>query len=154
MLGAAQVDAGRPDAALRAYTRALNCDGETGLTSDVPDDTGWRVRAGMAKIHLSRNQYGDAADCLVGALVLNPTNAELHALLAHTYEAVGRSGDARRHLESAVMVSRAGPGAYLAFGYFFTKKAEEALLRGLVDNAESHLLLERIERLRAARAIA
>jgi glycosyltransferase involved in cell wall biosynthesis/GT2 family glycosyltransferase/tetratricopeptide (TPR) repeat protein len=154
MLGAAQVDAGHPKAALRAYTRALNCDGDIWLTSDVPDDTGWRVRAGMAKIYLAANQYGEAADCLVGALAQNPTNAELHALLAHTYEAVGRSGDARRHLESAVMVARAGPGAYLAFGDFFTKKAEEALLRGLVDNAESRLLLERIERLRAARAIA
>jgi glycosyltransferase involved in cell wall biosynthesis/Flp pilus assembly protein TadD len=154
MLGAAQVDAGRPKAALRAYSHALNCDGDTWLTSDVPDDTGWRVRAGMAKIHLAANQYGEAADCLVGAVALNPTNAELHALLAHTYEAVGRSGDARRHLESAVMVARAGPEAYLAFGDFFTKKAEEALLRGLVDNAESRLLLERIERLRAARAIA
>ena len=154
VLGAAQVDAGRPKAALRAYTRALNCDGDIWLTSDVPDDTGWRVRAGMAKIHLAANQYGEAADCLVGAVALNPTNAELHALLAHTYEAVGRSGDARRHLESAVMVARAGPEAYLAFGDFFTKKAEEALLRGLVDNAESRPLLERIERLRAARAIA
>jgi tetratricopeptide (TPR) repeat protein len=154
MLGAAQVDAGRPKAALRAYTRALNCDGDIWLTSDVPDDTGWRVRAGMAKIHLAANQHGEAADCLVGAVALNPTNAELHALLAHTYEAVGRSGDARRHLESAVMVARAGPDAYLAFGDFFTKKAEEALLRGLVDNAESRPLLERIERLRAARAIA
>jgi glycosyltransferase involved in cell wall biosynthesis/GT2 family glycosyltransferase/Flp pilus assembly protein TadD len=154
MLGAAQADAGHPKAALRAYTRALNCDGDTWLTSDAPDDTAWRVRAGMAKIHLATNQYAEAAECLVGALAQNPTNAELHALLAHTYEAVGRSGDARRHLESAVMVARAGPGAYLAFGDFFTKKAEEALLRGLVDNAESRLLLERIERLRAARAIA
>ena len=154
MLGAAQVDAGHPKAALRAYTRALNCDGDTWLTSDAPDDTAWRVRAGMAKIHLAANQYGEAAECLAGAVALNPTNAELHALLAHAYEAVGRSGDARRHLESAVMVARSGPGPYLAFGDFFTKKAEESLLRGLVDNAESRMLLERIERLRAARAIA
>ena len=51
-------------------------------------------------------------------------------------------------------VARAGPAAFAAFGDFFTKKAEEALLRGLVDNAESRPLLERIERLRAARAIA
>jgi glycosyltransferase involved in cell wall biosynthesis/GT2 family glycosyltransferase/tetratricopeptide (TPR) repeat protein len=154
MLGAAQVDDGHPKAALRAYARALSCDGDTWLTSDVPDDTAWRVRAGMAKIHLDANRHVEAAECLVGALALNPTSAELHALLAHAYESVGRSGDARRHLETAVTVARAGPDAYLAFGDFFTKKAEEALLRGLVDNAESRPLLERIERLRAARAIA
>jgi GT2 family glycosyltransferase/glycosyltransferase involved in cell wall biosynthesis/Flp pilus assembly protein TadD len=154
MLGTALVDAGRPKAALRAYTRALNCDGDTWLASDVRDDTAWLIRAGMGKIHLSRNQYQEAAQCLGGAVALNPRNAELHVLLARAYEAEGRSGDARRHLDSAVTVARAGPEAYVAMGDFFTKKAEEALLRGLVDNAESSMLLERIERLRAARAIA
>jgi hypothetical protein len=49
------------------------------------------------------------------------------------------------------MATRAGADAYLSLGDFFTKKAEEALLRGLVDNAENPLLRERIERLREAR---
>jgi hypothetical protein len=74
-------------------------------------------------------------------------------LLARAYEASGRSGDARRHLESAMEVARGGAESYAAMGDFFTKKAEEALLRGLVDNAESRPLLERLERLRASRAI-
>ena len=106
----------------------------------------------MGKIHLSHDQYREAAECLGGAVALNPRNAELHVLLARAYEAVGRSGDARRHLERATMVARAGPEAYVAMGDFFTRKAEEALLRGLADNAESRMLLERVERLRAARA--
>ncbi len=64
-----------------------------------------------------------------------------------------QSADARRQLERAMAVAGAGPEAYLAFGDFFTKKAEGALLRGLADNAENHALLERIERLRSARVI-
>ena len=154
MLGEALVDAGRPDAALRAYTRALECSGEMMLPGDAPDDTAWQVRGGMAKIHLAREEYAAAADCLTGAVALNPNDAELHALLARAYEATGRSVDARRHLERAVTVARGGAGAYIAMGDFLTKKAEEALLRGLVDNAESRVLLERIERLRAARTTA
>ena len=51
-------------------------------------------------------------------------------------------------------VARAGPGAYVEFGDFFTSKAEAALVHGLADNAESPVLLERIEQLRAARAMA
>jgi predicted Zn-dependent protease len=153
MLGDVLADAGRQKAALRAYARALDCAGDTERTSDVPDDTAWRVRAGMAKIFLSRNQPAEAAECLDGAVVRNPMNVELRVLLARAYEDVGRPGDATRQLERAIMGAGPGPIAYAAFGDFFTKKAEDALLRGLVDNAESRLLLERIERLRAARAI-
>jgi hypothetical protein len=49
------------------------------------------------------------------------------------------------------VAAAAGAEAHLAFGDFFTRKAEEALLRGLVDNAESRALLMRIERLREVR---
>ena len=149
----ALLDAGRPRAALRAYASAVNCDGQAALTWDGPDEVAWQARAGMARIHLSLHQYDEAAECLGGALARNPDHAELHLLLARAHEAAGRSGDARRHLESATAIARAGADSYAAMADFFTKKAEEALLRGLVDNAESRLLLERIERLRASRAI-
>ena len=154
-LGAARVEAGKFKAALRAYGRALNCTGDNWFDpgSDY-DDTAWLVRAGMGKIHLALRQYGEAAECFSSALMLNPVNSELHLWLARAYEALGHSVDARRHLEEATTGSRTGPEAYVAFGDFFTKKAEEALLRGLAQNAESTILLERIERLRAAQAIA
>jgi Flp pilus assembly protein TadD len=147
------VDAGDLEAALSAYTRALNCDGDTWLPSDAPDHTAWQVRAGMGKLHLLCEQYDQAAACLEGAVALNPMNAELHVLLARAYESTRRSKDAGRHLDRATMVAQAGPGAFVAFGDLFIKKAEDALLRGLVENAESRVLLERIERLRAVRAI-
>jgi Flp pilus assembly protein TadD len=153
MLGAALVDVGRLKAALRAYMHALDCAGDTWLPSDGPDDTVWQARAGLGKIHLALGQFGDAAECLSGAVALNPGDAELHLWLSRAYEAMGRSGDARRHLERATTVARAGPGAYVAMGDFFAKKAEEALLRGLAENAESRALLRRVEGLRAARAI-
>jgi tetratricopeptide (TPR) repeat protein len=105
----------------------------------------------MAKIHLAREEYGEAADCLAVAVAINSTNAELRVLLARAYESVGRSGDARRQLDQAVTAARGGSDAFLALGDFFTKKAEEALLRGLVDNPENRVVLERIERLRAVR---
>ncbi|HXN59801.1 MAG TPA: glycosyltransferase [Acidimicrobiales bacterium] len=153
-LGAAQVEAGKFKAALRAYGRALSCTGDSWLDpgSDY-DDAAWLVRAGMGKIHFALKQYGEAAECFGSALMVNPGHSELHLWLARAYEALGQSVDARRHLEEATTGSRTGPEAYVAFGDFFTKKAEEALLRGLAQNAESTLLLERIERLRAARAI-
>jgi tetratricopeptide (TPR) repeat protein len=149
MLGAALVDAGRPKPALGAYRRALNCAGDTWPAG--PDDTAWQVRAAMGRIHLACEEYTEAAECLSGAVALNPGSAQLRVWLARAYEAVGRSGEARRQLERAMTVARARPEAYLAFGDFFTRKAEEALLRGLADNAESRVLLERVERLRAAR---
>jgi len=152
LLGEALADAGRLDEALGAYARGLECGDEAMLPGDAPDDTAWQVRRGMAKIHLVREENAAAADCLAGAVALNPMDSDLHALLARAHEATGQSGDARRHLERAVTVARGGSGSYLAFCDFFTKKAEEALMRGLVDNAESRVLLERIERLRAARA--
>jgi glycosyltransferase involved in cell wall biosynthesis/GT2 family glycosyltransferase/Flp pilus assembly protein TadD len=154
MLGAALVDSGRQKAALRAYARALECVGETWLPPGDPDDTVWQVRAAMGKIHFGFEQYDEAAECLSGAVALRPDAAELRVWLARVYEAVGRSADARHHLERAVTVARTGPEAYVAFGDFFTKRAEGALLRGLADNAESRVLLERIERLRATRALA
>jgi tetratricopeptide (TPR) repeat protein len=153
MLGEALVDAGRTKAALRAYRRALKCGGDTWLASDIPDDSAWRIRAGVAKIHLSRGQYEEAAECLGPAVTLNPTNVELHTLLARALEALGRPGEANQHLDRAIAAVHPGPVAYAAFADFFTKKAEDALLRGLADNAESRSLLERVERLRAARAI-
>jgi tetratricopeptide (TPR) repeat protein len=152
-LGGALVDAGRLQAALRAYTRGLDCDGATWVASDGADDTAWQLRAGLGKIHLACHEYGEAADCLAGALALNPRSAELHLLLARAHEAVGRSLDAGRHLERAITIAPSAPQAYAAFGEFFTKKAETALLSGLAANTESRMLLERIERLRAARAI-
>jgi tetratricopeptide (TPR) repeat protein len=154
MLAAALVDTGRLKAALRAYMRAVEFSGETWMAAGHPDDAAWQARAGMGRIHLACERYGEAAACLSGALALNPTSAELHVWLARAYEALGRSADARAHLERATMVARSGADAYAAFGDFFTKKAEEALLRGLADNPESRLLLERIERLRTARVIA
>jgi glycosyltransferase involved in cell wall biosynthesis/GT2 family glycosyltransferase/Flp pilus assembly protein TadD len=154
MLGAALVDANRPKAALRAYERALKCASDTWSVSGDTDDVAWQARAGMGKIYLGRKQYLDAAECLNSAVVMNPTNVDLRVWLAEAYQAVGRSGEARDHLQQAVSVARAGPGAFLAFGEFFTKKAEEAFMRGLADNPESRELLERIERLRANHASA
>jgi len=141
-LGAGLAQDGRPRAALRAYKRALKYGG---------DETAWQVRAVMARIHLEHEQYEEAAECLRGVLAAHPTNGELHLLLARAYEGLRRPKDAGRHLERAAMAPGAGPAAFASFGDFFTKKAEDALLRGLVENAESRLLLERIERLRAAR---
>jgi tetratricopeptide (TPR) repeat protein len=152
LLGAALVDDGRPTAALRAYRRALKCGRDTLLASDIPDDTAWQVRAAMGKIHLWHDQYAHAAECLAGALAGNPVNAELHVLLARAYVELHRPKDARRHLDRATMAGEASPGTFAAFGDFFTKKAEDALLRGLVESPESRMLLERLEMLRAARA--
>jgi glycosyltransferase involved in cell wall biosynthesis/tetratricopeptide (TPR) repeat protein len=152
MLGATLVDAGRLEAALRAYARALNCGGETWSPADVPDDTAWQIRAGMGRIHLLCRQYDQAAECLAGAVAINPVNAELHVLLARAYDALRRPKDARHHLDRATMVTRGGPTGFAALGDLFAKKAEDALLRGLVENPESTVLREQIERLRAARA--
>jgi Flp pilus assembly protein TadD len=149
-LGAALVDAGRQKAALRAYTRALDCVSETWRAGGDHDDTVWQGRAGMGKIHLAREEYREAAACLDGAVTLNPGNAEMRVLLARAYEALGRSGDARRHLEEALAVGRSGAGAYVEVADFFTRKAEATLVRGLADNAESRMLLEQLERLRSA----
>jgi glycosyltransferase involved in cell wall biosynthesis/GT2 family glycosyltransferase/cytochrome c-type biogenesis protein CcmH/NrfG len=153
VLGEVLIDDGRLKAALRAYERALDCGDESWLAPDIPDETVWQAQAGMGRIHIACEQYEEAAECLTGALVLAPWNAELHVQLARAYEAVGRLGDARRHLERAVTVARTAPEAHLAFGDFFLRQAEASLVRGLADNTESSALLERIEKLRAARAI-
>ena len=58
----------------------------------------------------------------------------------------------RDHLDRATMLDPWGAAGFAALGDLFTKKAEDALLRGLVENPESTALRERIERLRAARA--
>jgi glycosyltransferase involved in cell wall biosynthesis/tetratricopeptide (TPR) repeat protein len=151
-LGATQVEAGALKAAVRAYKRALKCADKTWLPTDVPDDTAWQVRAGLGKIHLLCGQHQQAADCLAGAVEINPTSADLHVLLARAYDGLRRPQDAQRHLERATMIAHGGPAGFAALGDMFAKKAEDALLRGLVENAESSLLRERIERLRAARA--
>jgi tetratricopeptide (TPR) repeat protein len=153
VLGEVLIDDGRLKAALRAYERALDCGDESWLAPDIPDETVWQAQAGMGRIHIACEQYKEAAECLTGALVLAPWNAELHVQLARAYEAVGRLGDARRHLERAVTVARTAPEAHLAFGDFFLRQAEASLVRGLADNTESSALLERIEKLRSARAI-
>ena len=153
-LGATLVDAGLLEAALRAYARALECGAKKWLPTDAADITASQVRAGMGKIHLLCKQYAEAAECLAGAVAIDPTNAELHVLLAGAYEAVRRPTDARRHLDRATTITRGGPAGFAALGDLFTRKAEDALLRGLAENAESHLLRERIERLRTVRATA
>ena len=134
--------------------RALDCGEQSMLPGAAPDDTTWQVRRGIARIHFAREDYASAADCLTHAVALNPSSPELRVMLAQAYEGAGRSGEARRHLELAVAGAPGGADAYLAFGDFFARKAEEALLRGLVDNAESRALLEQIERLREARGTA
>jgi tetratricopeptide (TPR) repeat protein len=153
MLGAALVDAGRLSGALRAYTQALNCTGDRWVAGSGPDDTAWQVRAGMGKVHLVREDYEQASQCLSAAVGLDPSNEELRLWLGRAEEALGRTGEAGRHLERATAVARAGPESYLAVGNFFAKRAEDALLRGLADNPESRALLERIERLRAVQAM-
>jgi predicted Zn-dependent protease len=124
------------------------------LPGAAPDDTAWEVRRGIARVHFARENYASAADCLTHAVALNPGNPELRVMLAQAYEGLGQSGEARRHLERAVSGAPSGADTYLAFGDFFARKAEEALLSGLVDNAESRALLEQIERLREARGTA
>jgi glycosyltransferase involved in cell wall biosynthesis/tetratricopeptide (TPR) repeat protein len=152
-LGEALVDDGRLEPALRAYTRALKRGGQTWLPSGIPDDTGWQIRTAMGRIHLMRNEHQQAADCLAGGIALNPRSAELHLLIARAYDELGRTTDVGRHLERAAAIPHGGPAAFAAAGDFFTKRAEDALLRGVIENAESRMLLERIERLRVARAI-
>jgi glycosyltransferase involved in cell wall biosynthesis/tetratricopeptide (TPR) repeat protein len=152
-LGEALVDDGRLEPALRAYGRALDRGGKMWLPSGIPDDTGWQIRTAMGRIHLMRNEYEQAADCLAGGIALNPRSTELHLLIARAYEELGRQTDVGRHLERAAAIPHGGPAAFAAAGDFFTKKAEDALLRGVIENAESRMLLERIERLRVARAI-
>jgi len=152
MLGDARVALGRPEEALQAYERALACGEESMLPGAAPDDTAWQVRRGIARVYFAREDYSAAADCLTHAVALNPSDTELRVMLARAYEGTGQPGDAQRQLERAIDGAQGGTGAYLAFGDFFARKAEEALLRGLVDNAESRPLLEQIERLREARA--
>jgi tetratricopeptide (TPR) repeat protein len=154
MLGDARVAAGLPDSALQAYERALDCGEQSMLPGAAPDDTAWEVRRGIARVHFARENYASAADCLTHAVALNPGSPELRVMLAQAYEGLGQSGEARRHLERAVSGAPSGADTYLAFGDFFARKAEEALLSGLVDNAESRALLEQIERLREARGTA
>jgi glycosyltransferase involved in cell wall biosynthesis/tetratricopeptide (TPR) repeat protein len=150
MLGAAQVDIGRFDLALRAYERALSCVGSGAYETGDNDDTSWLVRAGLGKIHLSREEYDEAAECLRDAATFNPRNSDLHLLLARAYEGLGRSGDAMEHFDRAATIDRLGADTYVTLADLFTGKAERALLIGLADNAESRVLLQRIERLRAA----
>jgi glycosyltransferase involved in cell wall biosynthesis/GT2 family glycosyltransferase/tetratricopeptide (TPR) repeat protein len=154
MLGDVWAAAGRQDQALQAYERALDCGEQSLLPGAAPDDTVWQVRRGIARIHFAREEYADAADCLAPAVALHPSSPELRVMLAQAYEGAGLSAEARRQFELAVSGARGGADTYLAFGDFFAKKAEEALLRGLVDNAESPPLLRQIERLREVRGSA
>jgi tetratricopeptide (TPR) repeat protein len=151
LLGGARLDAGRVKGAEKAFQRALSCSGPDGLAPGQPLDVEWRARAGLARIRLARGDYDEALDWLGPAIATNPGSAELRMLYAQGCEAVGRSAEARRHLDIAMASPNAGPEAFAAFGDFFARKAEDALLRGLADNPESRLLSERIERLRAAR---
>jgi tetratricopeptide (TPR) repeat protein len=150
-LGEAWAAAGREDQALQAYERALDCSAPSLLPGAAPDDTAWQVRAGIARIHLAREHYAAAADVLGHAVALHPASHELRVMLAQAYEGAGRSAEAKAQLERAVSGPPSGAEAHLAFGDFFTRKAEEALLRGLVDNAENRALLVQIERLREVR---
>ena len=111
------------------------------------------MRRGIARIHFARKNFAAAADCLTQAVAQNPSDPELRVMLAQAYEGDGHAGEALRHLEHAV-AAPAGADAYLAFSDFFARKAEDALLRGLVDNGESRALLEQLERLREARGTA
>lgn len=152
-LGGALVDAGRWKSAVRAYTRAQECAAQPPRAVGGPGDIVLQVRAGLARIHLAMEQHEEAAECLRGALALDPTNDELRGLLARAYETLGRSAEARSELERVVPAARVGPNVYATLGDLFTTKAEWALLRGLADNPENPLLLERLGRLRAARAV-
>jgi glycosyltransferase involved in cell wall biosynthesis/tetratricopeptide (TPR) repeat protein len=151
-LAGVQAEAGRFDAAIRSYGRALDCADTAWASAGFADDTAWQVRAGMGRIHLARDEFAEAADWLGGAVAANPSDAQLRVWLARALEALGRSGEARRHLEGAVALASTAPEPYMAIGDFFTQRAHDALLRGLAANPENRQLLERIERLRAARA--
>jgi tetratricopeptide (TPR) repeat protein len=150
-LGAALIDDGRLEPALRAYTVALQSSEKMWRQSDAPDDTRWQIRTALGRIHLKRNEYERAAECLADGIALNSDNAELHLLIARAYEELGRPTDVGRHLDRATASPHGGAAAFVAAGDFFTKKAEDALLRGVIENPESRMLLERIERLRVAR---
>jgi tetratricopeptide (TPR) repeat protein len=152
-LGAAFVDAGRPEEALDAYQHALDRATDSTLMGGEPDDTEWQVRAGIGRIHLARGEYGEAANWLRDAASLSPMNEGLRVGLAAAYEHLGMAAEARAELERALSTAGAGAGAYAAYADFFTRRAEDALLRGLADNPENRALLERVERLRAARAL-
>jgi glycosyltransferase involved in cell wall biosynthesis/GT2 family glycosyltransferase len=150
-LGEAWAAAGRQNQALQAYERALDCGEQSLLPGAAPDDTAWQVRGGIARIHFARENYAAAADTLSHAVALNPSSPELRVMLAQAYEGAGQPAEAKGQLERAVAGSPGDAEAHLAFGDFFTRKAEEALLRGLVDNAENRALLGQIERLREVR---
>jgi Flp pilus assembly protein TadD len=150
-LGEALADAGRLDEAVAAYSVALERSAATWVQGSGPDDVEWQVRAGMGKIHLARDEYREAADWLRTAAALHPTNAELRVRLAEAYERLGFVADARVELEGAMAASGTGPDAYVAFSDFFARRAEDALLRGLADHPENRALLDRVERLRAAK---
>jgi tetratricopeptide (TPR) repeat protein len=153
LLGTTLADAGRSKAALRAYTRALDCLDETALAANDPDDVAVAVRAGMGRIHLARGEYGEAMSVLRGAIALHPSSARLRVEIAQAHAAMGQTSAALGQLERAAELERGAPDAFIGISDFFTRRAEEALLRGLAGNPESGALLERIERLRAARAV-
>jgi tetratricopeptide (TPR) repeat protein len=151
--GAALADAGRQEAALRAYRRALDCLDETALAPNDPDDIAAMVRAGVARIHLARDEYGEAMAVLRSAVAAHPSKAALRVELARAHAALGQTAAALGHLERTAELEAAAPDAFIGISDFFTQRAEDALLRGLAGNPESGALLERIERLRTSRAV-
>jgi len=151
-LGDALVEAGRAEKALAAYGRALDCSGDTLVTSRESGDVAWHVSAAIGRIHFALGNDGEGAACIERALAARPEKDELRVLLARAYDVFGATTGARRQLEIAIS-QRAGSEAYARFGDHFNAMAEGALLRGLADNPESRVLRERIEALRAGRAV-
>jgi glycosyltransferase involved in cell wall biosynthesis/Flp pilus assembly protein TadD len=145
--GDALFAAGRHKGARRAYDRCIAI-----ARARMPLATVWRAQAGVGRIHLRRGEFDEAIDWLRAAVEGNPADGGVHLDLAQAYEAVGRSADARRELEQATVATHAGPEAFLAFGDFFMRKAEDALVRGLADHGENRALQQRIEQVRSARS--
>jgi len=153
-LGDALMRAGRLEEAGGAYAVALGRSPETSVQEGAPGDVEWLASAGLARIHLARGEYAEAAAWLLSAVEMSPANAELRVRLAEAYDRLGQGGHARGQLDAALAAPDAGPEAHAAFSDFFARRAEHALLRGLADHPENGALLERLEALRAAEVIA
>ncbi len=63
-LGDALVDAGHAEEALAAYGRALDCSGDTIVTSRVSGDVAWQISAAIGRIHFALGNDREATACI------------------------------------------------------------------------------------------
>jgi adenylate cyclase len=96
----------------------------------VLDDTDSDVHALLGNIYLRQKRYKEAIAEGKKAIVLGPTNAQAHVLLAVTMNWVGRFDDAIPLVEKAMRLHPYYPAYYLTWlgaAYRMTGRYEEAL---------------------------